>query len=165
MLFLLTKIAFATLVLANLTNSASAAMRVSVLCTIDNFLPEGAHTVDELKNWISERLRIEIYDDNRVIFYLASDLRIEGKVERENSNKIAFEGVRRLANDYGQITYATYSLEWFKNKNRIFVDVAPEGLSFIGIAKGKCEIQSGQAGDIFGPIYAGLNSSVGDSGK
>ena len=141
---LMMMIAFATLILANLANSASAAMQISLLCTIDNFLPEGAHTVDELKNWISERLRIEIYDDNRVIFYLASGLRIEGKVERENSNKVAFEGVTRLANDYGQIAYAIYSLEWFKNNNRIFVDVAPEGLSFIGIAKGKCENLSGQ---------------------
>ena len=137
------KIAFVTLILVSLPTSASAAMRVNLLCTIDNFLPEGAYTVDELKNWISEQLRIEIYDDNRVIFYLASGFRIDGKVERENSSKIAFDGVRRLANDDGQITYATYSLEWFKQNNRIFMDVAPEGSSFIGIAKGKCEILSG----------------------
>lgn len=121
------------------TTSALADTRVSINCTIDKFRPSGPYTVRTLKGWVSERMNIEISDSNQVEVTLASGARFQGEVNRENSKKISIVATRKVTDHLGRKTYMTYTLEWFKSNNKIFVDVLPQGYQSMGTAKGNCK--------------------------
>lgn len=122
--------------------SSFADTRVSIDCAMERFSPLGRYGTDTLRGWVTERIQVEISDTNQVRVILASGAQFHGEVKRENSNKIAMEAARASRDNVGRETFITYSLEWFKTNNKLFVDVVPQGYNPMGSARGICKAAS-----------------------
>lgn len=141
-LFTVLKLAAAAVIAAVTATSALADTRINLSCTLNKFSPTGTYTVKNLRSYVSERIRIEISDSNQIAVFFASGTQFQGEVKRENSSKIAMEATRNTRDVIGSKFYMTYTLEWFKSNNKIFVDVEAQGYNPLGSAKGNCVVLS-----------------------
>ena len=138
-LFAVLKLAAAAFIATVTATSAFADTRINLNCTLVNYSPSERTPVRIIRYWVPAWLRIEISDSDQVSVYLASGTQFRGEVKRENTNKIAMEATREVRDDTGQETFMTYTLEWFKSNNKIFVSAFPQGYNALGTAKGTCK--------------------------
>jgi hypothetical protein len=143
LLFVALRLATAAFIVTVTAASAFADIRNNLSCTVDDYSPQGLYPAKILRDWVPERIRIEIWENNDVKVYFSSGRVAHGEVKRENSNKIAMDAVVEVRDDVGRETFMTYTLDWFKSSGKIFVDALPQGYNPIGTAKGNCKVATG----------------------
>jgi hypothetical protein len=137
------QIAVATLIVMFTATSTHAEGSMNLSCSMDKYKPNGRYSVDRLRSWIPDKLRVEVSDADQVTVYVASGPAIgrqfNGEVKRENSNKIVMEATQKVRDKLGQETFMNYTLELFKSSDKLIVNANPQGYRELGYANGKCK--------------------------